>query len=717
MGRNQEILVSLGISILATLAVAPTVFAQAAPGAKTGVPTDWSSHHVIFSQPATAKKAERVQQDPRYWQQHYRQSAAKLPQVETLNVLDSGWQFGLDADPGGHTPKGDWAEDMGSGASVGADNYPAKYSFSLTTANCAGALQPDFTVYGTGLAGTLTQASIVAYDNLYSGCSGTVPTVYWAYNTANGKVTTSPVFSQDGTQIAFVQTNVSTGNGLLVLLKWAASTTDSITNPTSLTRVANSDYPTCVAPCMTTTRLEDTLGNRHADTNSSAFYDYPGDTIYIGDDAGWLHQITPVFKGAPTEVTSGGWPVQVNPGSLTPALTSPVFDSTSGIVFVADAGGFLYRVGPGTASVATSGQLDFSEALDGGPGIVEGPFVDSVNELVYVFAPSDGSASCTGGADCSAVFELAVDFPEGNLGAESVVGSSTVSGSGTPSPLYLGGFDSAYRNSVNGTGNLYVCGNTGGAPTLYQVPITAGAMNFFATAGPVLSTSTTPCSPVTDVSGGAAEFIFASVQDGGVPSGCASGGCILNFKNTPWQPLTSYALGQEVLDTHFQIQAVAVAGTSGAHAPSWSGITSHTTTDGTVTWIDQGVASATTFPPWIATHAYLLHQKILDGNNNIQVATKAGTSGGTVPTFNTTPGGTTTDGTGGTAVTWTNLGALATAHMPAAGGTSGVVIDNNVGSGTLAGASQVYFSTLSDQACGTSGTGGCAVQSSQSGLH
>ena len=66
----------------------------------------------------------------------------------------------------------DWAEDMGSGASVGAGNYPAKFSFDVSQANCATAAQPDFVVYSTGLAGSSAQASIVAYDNLYSGCNG-----------------------------------------------------------------------------------------------------------------------------------------------------------------------------------------------------------------------------------------------------------------------------------------------------------------------------------------------------------------------------------------------------------------------------------------------------------------------------------------------------------------------------------------------------------------
>jgi hypothetical protein len=48
------------------------------------------------------------------------------------------------------------------------------------------------------------------------------------------------------------------------------------------------------------------------------------------------------------------------------------------------------------------------------------------------------------------------------------------------------------------------------------------------------------------------------------------------------------------------------------------------------------------------------------------------------------------------------------------GGTSGIVIDNASSAG---GASQIYFTPLADQTCPTStGTGGCAIQASQSGL-
>jgi hypothetical protein len=67
-------------------------------------------------------------------------------------------------------------------------------------------------------------------------------------------------------------------------------------------------------------------------------------------------------------------------------------------------------------------------------------------------------------------------------------------------------------------------------------------------------------------------------------------------------------------------------------------------------------------------------------------------------------------------VTWKNLGAIASSALPAAGGTSGIILDNILSSGILAGASQVYFSTLGNQTCGSTGAGGCAVQASQSAL-
>ena len=55
---------------------------------------------------------------------------------------------------------------------------------------------------------------------------------------------------------------------------------------------------------------------------------------------------------------------------------------------------------------------------------------------------------------------------------------------------------------------------------------------------------------------------------------------------------------------------------------------------------------------WVKATAYAVDDQVGDPNSNLQQVTTAGTSGATQPTWNTTVGGTTTDGT----VTWTNEG-------------------------------------------------------------
>jgi hypothetical protein len=922
MRSNQQRLLWFGVSILGVLTLSPALFGQASrsPEATIPVPSDWSHRSVIFSRPATTEQAKRVEQDPRYWQQRYRRELpVMVPAAQSRDALAS--ELRSDARVRrrrrNQEMKRDWQESLGLGASVGAGNFPAKFSFLGTTANCGNATQPDFVVYSTGLEGSATQASVVAYDNLYSGCvdldlataanfsvlassgvtntgntvvtganigispgsltgfppgvltspavedigdtaaaqaqadasaaythyqglggattitspldgetfapglynvaaslalsagqtvtlngngtyifqigstltlSGTVvltggatagnviwvvgnsatlganavavgdilaqvsvtldggaslagraialtgavtmsdnavttvdtvPSVYWAYNTG-GKILTSPAFSRDGTQVAFVETEG--GFGILVLLKWAPSVTQTVGAPQTLTPVTAAAYPGCHAPCMTEILLSDSGSTQTDDTTSSVFVDFSGDTGWVGGASGWLHKITPLFKGVPAEVHNGLFPVQVNSANPT-ALSSPVHDYATGNVFVGDFGGYLYWVNSTSAAVTQSGKLDY------GTGIVEGPIVDSTSGFVYVFSSSDGSVGCTGGAACSVVYQTNTTFTAHDVPTKAIVGTSTVTLSGPdPNPLYIGAFDSAYENSVDPpTGNLYVCGNTGGPPTLYQIPIAAGILPSAGIPITPFTTSATPaCSPVTDVfnanaTGGATEWLFVSVEDNGRNLACAAGGCLFNFEDTVWQPTTTYAVGQEVLaldpasmssDLLF-INVVVAAGTSGATTPIWTDAAGSTTTDGTVQWINQGPLTAAAQAVWSAGELYTrTDPRILDGNGNIEVVTIAGTTGGTVPTWSTIPGGTTLDGT----VTWTNAGALGSFVLPATGGTSGIIVDNTVGSGTLLGTSQVYFSTLSDQPCGASGTGGCAVQASQSQL-
>jgi len=505
---------------------------------------------------------------------------------------------------------------MGSGATVGAGMYPAKYSFSITNASCASPGPPDFVVFNTGLAGTSGQASIVAYDNLYGGCSGTVPSTYWQYNTDGGTISTSVVLSGDGSQISFVQALSGVSN--LSLLKWAPSaslvqiptvrtftggvtsgstaltgtgftsadvgaivtgtaiptntyivsfssgttatmsvnatathSSDMITVDDHLTTAAG--YRSCTAPCMANLTLN---GSHPTDTRSETFYDYTNDIIYVGDDSGVLHKFTNVFvSGTPTEAT----PVTVHSGF---ELSSPVFDSFTNLVFVGDSDGEL-------SSVNASGTVVTTSRLSHGLGIVDAPIVDTSAQVVYVFAPDDeASSGCTTGSHCTSLYQLPTTF-SGGAGSSGTTAHLGI-GSGSV-PVYAGTPDNAYFNTDIGTGShpstprgsIYGCGNTGGAPVLYQVSIDTGALGTVHT-GPTLTSASGTCSPITEIdTSTSTDLIFLSVTASGnvgITAGgnTCTGACAYSFNVTsftPGSPITTSATAANGL--------TAAGGTSG----------------------------------------------------------------------------------------------------------------------------------------------------------
>ena len=715
MEGNISRVVRLGAGLLGVVTLGWILAGQAAQPVPEGLPTDWTYRHVIFSQPATAEEAGRMAGDPRYWQQWYRQNVVR--------VLSFGVAASADATPWGigHTSlradsqiRPDWSQTLGADGTVGAGNFPAKYSFGITTANCASAANPDFVVFSTGLTGSGTQASIVAFDNLYSGCTSppSVPNVYWAYNTS-GEIRTSPVFSRDGSQIAFVQTNGTAAN--LVLLRWATGGT--VGNPAAPTLfLAPSSYFGCTAPCMITIPLEGGTGAATNDTTSSVFYDYISDTAWVGDASGWLHQFNPVFTAAPAEIRTSPWPVHVSTAT-NPALSSPVYDGVSGNVFLSDQSGYLYSV---VASGTSAGTITKSAQLDFGPStaaLASGPVLDKTAEKVYAFASSDGSTNCAGAA-CSAVYQFSATFTGGTSGTKATVGTS----SATANPLYDGAFDNEFYSSPTRTGSLYVCGDTGVDPILYRMPMTAGTFGTAVSVAPLTPVADhRACSPVTDVLNpngtvGPQERAFFSVTQNGHPTGCGAG-CAMSFITTPWQAGTADNVGQEILTfagapSVAYINVAIGAGTSGTTVPAWSATIGSTITDGTVTWLNQGPTEVTAMAGWELDHRYTVNTRIFDGAN-VEIVTVPGISGGAAPPWATTAGGATTgDGT----VSWINAGPLANAALAATGGTSGIIIDNTVSTGTLAGTSELYFSTLGNEDCPTTPTSGCAVQASQSAL-
>jgi len=248
------------------------VFAQDAPTVKvgnariTGLPEDWSTHHVVFADPGTEQDAiqagrhdqwQKIVNDPRYViQQLKRNAPVQGPaavdanyRAEWLSEI-SGSRNATPAGREGLSPTGgitdhsirpirvggrerkltsggidsDWNQAVGTTNATTAINYPAKWSFSTSAASCTS----DFVVYPTGQAGSTTQASIIAYYNLYGQCSGTVPGVDWAYNTG-ATVSLAPVFSANGNQIALIQT---TGSGSVTATTTTNSTSFTVTTGT-----------------------------------------------------------------------------------------------------------------------------------------------------------------------------------------------------------------------------------------------------------------------------------------------------------------------------------------------------------------------------------------------------------------------------------------------------------------------------------------------------
>ena len=706
----------------------------------TGVPDDWTHHHLVFSNPGTEEEAIRngthdqwlkTVNDPRYIIQQLKQRvpvqgprAAEVARMEgrppaegvtatrgpmspdplreewprlsgnqpmpapvrgvqaAIMILGLSFTIALstrrrwahtvmtvvstaallllvscetastptsNAMPSGETIDPDWRMVLGSGT-TGAGQSPAKYSFNIAGPGlCSNAATPDYVVYNTGVAGLSgSQANIIAYDNIYSGCSSvsgastTVPLVYWSYYSGTGTAETSPVLSLDGTKVAFIETGAS-GTATLRILKWVGGQGSDSNHPnapqnlytnTTAGAAGNTAWSTCPAghSCMISVAFQ----NGMQDTITAPFYDYLNDIAYVGDASGNLHKFTGVFKGTPGEVTTGGWPISVS-GNI---LTSPVYDAgTSKDIFVADSGGFLYSYTTAGVKVMVSSQL----AATGSKGIVDGPLVDSSTEFVYVYVGDDentntggpGPRDCDSAGGCSGVFQ----FPAGDatMGTGVCTSTSQTAWSGTNcgnesvfgvgnanTVLYDGAFDHIYFSGSGTTGNLWSCGSTGTpAPKLLYTGMTAFVPT--APAGTVigiatnvinpLTTAAATCSPVTEIygSGGTTDdYIFLSVTN--------------------------------------------------------------------------------------------------DGNQTGTTCSGAGSAGACLYNFEVSTNGTTTTVPG-----------AATAGLSAPGGTSAIIVDNTVAPGVLAGASQIYFWALGSGACGGNsngsagaGTGACAVQASQS---
>jgi hypothetical protein len=478
--------------------------------------TDWSHRYAVFSEPKSLMRRFELSQNHRYVQQWRRRNAERRGDHKE-------WRWHRAPEPAAQI-QGDWSMDMGAGATVGAGNYPAKFSFDTTSANCVTPAppvgqQPDFVVYNTSLAGSGSQATIVAFTNLYTSCTGGTPLTYWAYNTG-GAVVTSPVLSDDGAQVAFIQNTGSAAS--LVVVRWKA-TNGTLSAPVTPTPGA---CTALTAPCQQTVAFSTANGDTTPlDTFSSPYYDLAHDTIYVGDNMGYLHKFTGVFLSTPTEVVSTAganrWPANLD-GPFG-RLNSPVYDPNQNKILVTDNTGDLISVDATIGGVFPGG-FTFTNKL-ASLGFDDGPIVDLTTETAYVFARADQTSNV------AAVYQLTLPLGQSVSGTEVVVSNSST----TPaSAFYIGAFDNQYY-VTGGTGYLYVCSTSGTVNALWQIHVDGTTLDP-AFLGPALTTANAGCSPITEFFDGTTDRMFVSVANNALtsaPISCATNtGCLMSFSTS-----------------------------------------------------------------------------------------------------------------------------------------------------------------------------------------
>ena len=542
--------------------------------------------------------------------------------------------------------------------------------------------------FGGVTAGTNgTQANIVGFNNLYSGsgsplCSSkTFPTFIFSYASGVGSVTTSPVISLDGKKIAYIENGPGIGMALHVLTFASGSTEfGSCTNsgtalPTCATHpvipgsTANSTATDFVVPLSVPT-----LGIVATDTRSAPFVNYSTDVLYVGDDQGHLYAVTGVFQGTPT-LAGGNFPVTVS--SSGNILNSPVVDvSGTGDIFLGDSGSNTYEYN--SAGVIQGPSVSIGNGTNG--GIWDGAIVDSTNSKAYF------TTNCSGTGGNSGLSQI----PFTNTGFGTVVTSVSTNGSGCSTSLPIGPQyaptpDNLYYTAGITNGHIIVSYQGTSSVRLAQWGFLAsGALNTTRQADSNFLTSagTQSVSPST-------EFFSSNNNVAYKPTALTQSGNTVTVTTA----INSFATGQ----------VVAIAGVATGSGCS-----------GTAVAAINGQQTITVTSPTTFTFTSAASASITGG---CSLASASATGALDLVFFGTTqpavfaftlPMPTTT---GNQAPVYTNTTSVA-------GGTSGIIVDNNSTSGQ---ASSIYFGTqaASSSQCGgtTSNPTFCAVKLTQTGLN
>jgi len=503
--------IAAAVWCVAFFALVPSMSAQEAPFPwHTGVPQDWSQSHIVFSRDTLALHPNLIYREPRVL--HQAMQRWQAPNSDIFRGADLS-----SAVAGSSSQHRDWSVPMAG--HVSTDMFPAKFSFDAAAPpDCTN----DYVVFGLAAKGTTGgPANLVGFNKLYSGTGppvgicGTAPNVLFAYNITTagttGRILTSPVLSLDGKKIAFVESIAGApGSAIFHVLTWTAG---------------QGTIAASAAPTMTSL----TFSSSASDTFSAPWVDYGADTAYVGSDNGLVYKITGVFKGTPTLISGGGWPVSV--GTL--KLTAPVLDAFLGLLMVGSANGSLYQIKTATGAVSTL-------VVGGGPGggVAAAPIVDITNGTTFAVSANDGASAVLVEVDTVSMTVLT----KGRIGQGASGGVSV--------PLYEPAPSNNYYNDPS-TGVIRLCG-TGAfdtTPWQFAFGFTGRLMHSTPSFSQQLLTSTAArCSgwseffnPNIGTTLGTDFFFFGLTQDctgTGLP-----GGCVARITNTNTTPLTATVKG------------------------------------------------------------------------------------------------------------------------------------------------------------------------------
>jgi hypothetical protein len=425
----------------------------------------------------------------------------------------------------------------------GGQTYPAKYTFDVTAApSCA----DDYVAIGIPAnAVTGAQANIVGYNNLYTPndgtddtCTGTGPTVKFAYASGIGEVPGSVSLSLDGTQLAYIEDLLAGSSVFHVLTIGTGSEGTSPTSPatpgangsTAVDTTLALSSGSCAAQSSTTSPfIRYTTNDAYPDSAYVTTYAWTG----AGTGTGCLYKIGPIFSGGAPTVA---WSIPI---SAVPS--SPVYDATSNNVFFTDSSGNIdYVTDTGTPSGYTS------LPVAAGATSENPPTVDSTDEMVYATFNTNGTDA------------LVVQVPITGGGALGTAVSVPV---GLGNTLFTGPYGVDFSNAWYTSGPtaagalLYVAGTdtaTGTVPTLYSVGfggVTPGVMDTTTASSTALATSTNTvtgddtiadASSVTEFYNATTttDYLFVGVTDGCGATAGGTAGCVMSLNITGGAPST-----------------------------------------------------------------------------------------------------------------------------------------------------------------------------------